>query len=303
MLKDLLEQLDTGETDMDLTGYTEEVIESLMLQEHQDGDADADPQVDRAAELAEKWGVKTGDLWLIGEHRLLCGDSTKREDVARVMGGEKAQAVCTDPPYAIFGNSTGVAKDIADDNMVVPFFESLLKNASEILIPFGHCYCCCDWRSYGAYWQAAKRTDMAVKNCIVWDKGSGQGAMYANCCEWIVFLAKCPKEGALGKKATGHRTITEHAKNCIRLNRVAVADRGGHNAAKPVELMVLFLENSSDAGNVVMDFFLGSGTTMVASQNLGRRCYGIEITPGYCGVILQRMADAFPGIEIRKSDA
>jgi DNA modification methylase len=235
-----------------------------------------------------------GTLYQLGPHRVLCGDATKAEDVALLMDGEQAGVVVTDPPYAIYGSSTGIASDIADDRMVVPFFEAILRSCSSVLGLFGHAYTCADWRSWSAWWEASRRTDMKPKNAIAWDKGSaGLGSMYANCYELVGFWVKCPKELAItsaGKRGEGrnerHKLVMQP--NVIRQDRVPHKERHGHNAAKPVELMSIFIENSSDAGEVVVDFFLGSGTTLIAAAKLGRRCFGTEIDPAWVDVIRRR---------------
>ena len=101
-LKDVLLELDTGAVDMDLTGYDAAALEELMTQFSVEGDeVDAEPQIDRAKELAEKWGTKDGQLWELGEHRVACGDSTSAEVVGRLMGDETTGLMVTDPPYGV----------------------------------------------------------------------------------------------------------------------------------------------------------------------------------------------------------
>jgi DNA modification methylase len=298
MLKDLLEQLDTGETDMDLTGYTEEVIESLMLQEHQDGEADAEPQVDRAAELAEKWGVKTGDLWLIGEHRLLCGDSTKADDVGRCLGGAKPLIMVTDPPYGVeydpsWRAEAGVNKNkgkmgkVSNDNIAD-------WSPSWHLFPGDAAYVYHAGVMSSTVQSSLEVCGFKIRAQIVWAKD--RMALSRGDYHW----QHEPCWYAVRDGRPGHRT--EDRKQTTLWEIPSRDDSGhGHGTQKPVECMARPMRNHN--APEVYDPFLGSGTTMVAAHNLGRRCYGIEISPGYVGVILQRMADAFPGIEIRKSDA
>ena len=262
---------------------------------------DAEPQVDRAAELNEKWQVRPGDLWRIGEHRLACGDCTDRAVVERVMAGEKADMVCTDPPYAIYGSSTGIGGDVTDDNMVRPFMRITLAGFCQITNLGAHIYTFCDWRSYAAWWDEARKQNLIVRNCIVWDKGDGGlGANYTMRHEFVVFYEHLPKSVTMTEAARSRnaRTVNGRA-NVQRLNVPQNGERF-HNAAKPVKLLEVFIDASSDIGDIVYDPFLGSGTTLVACQNLGRRGRGIEISPEYCAVVLQRMSDAFPGIEIER---
>ena len=268
---DVSDLLEWGFTDDELQ-FDPELVEGRI-------DDDEIPEVEEAI-------TKSGDLWLLGEHKVLCGDATKKEDVEQLMDGQKADMVFTDSPYAIFGSSTGVASDISDDNMVRPFFRDILIASSKILKDFGHVYCCCDWRSWASWWEMAKRTDLDPKNMIVWDKGGGQGAMYTQNHELVGFYTKQPKETALGVKKTGHRTIRKFPKNVVRINRET--DRHGHNAAKPIELCTNAIENSSDIGEICIDLFLGSGSTLIACEKTNRKCYGMEINPHYCDVIVKR---------------
>ena len=243
--------------------------------------------------------IKVGDLIEIGPHRLLCEDSTVAENVTKLMDGKRGAMAFMDPPYAIFGSSTGIASDISDDNMVRPFFQAILQQTSLNVKPFAHCYYCCDWRSWASWWDMAKRTDLTVKNMIVWDKGSGQGSMYTNTHELVAFLTKTPKEDAIGRKKSGQRLITQHPANLIKQSRVVVEERHGHNAAKPVPLITRLLENSSDQGGIVVDLFLGAGSTMVACQELNRICYGMDLDPKWCQATIDRMIALEPGLSVK----
>jgi DNA modification methylase len=298
LLKDLLQELDTGEIDMDITGYTEKALEELMVQEHQDGEDDAEPQVDRAAELAEEWGVKAGDLWLIGEHRLLCGDSTKAEDVARLLGDAKPVLMVTDPPYGVeydpsWRAEAGVNKNkgkmgkVSNDNIAD-------WSPSWRLFPGDAAYVYHAGVMSSTVQSSLEVCGFKIRAQIVWAKD--RMALSRGDYHW----QHEPCWYAVRDGRPGHRT--EDRKQTTLWEIPSRDDSGhGHGTQKPIECMARPMRNH-DAPEVY-DPFLGSGTTMVAAQNLGRRCYGIEIAPGYVGVILQRMADAFPGIEIRRTNA
>ena len=237
--------------------------------------------------------ARTGDLWLLGRHRVLCGDSFKADDVAKLTESQSVQVVLMDPPYAIYGSSTGVASDVADDKMVRPFFEQMFKTALAALDRFGHCYVHCDWRSWAAVWQGAKdgassKATMTCKNCLVWDKGgSGLGSNYANTHELVGFFAKIPKSGVMrtGKEQTGQRAVL--APNILRFNRPSGDDRPV-NAAKPVALLEELLRNSSDEGGRVLDLFAGSGSTLIAAERSGRIGLGMEMEPQTVDILLDR---------------
>jgi DNA modification methylase len=231
--------------------------------------------------------ARTGDLWCLGPHRVLCGDTFEPEDVARLLGNHKANLVLTDPPYAIYGSSTGIATDIADDKMVRPFFEKLGRVLADNTLEFGHIYVHCDWRSYATLWHGLKSAQLAPKNCVVWDKGSaGLGNSYANTHEFVAFFAKLPRQKAMtsGNKR-GQRPV--HKPNIFRTNRVAGAERE-HNAAKPVALLAWLINNSSEEGQLVIDLFAGSGSTLIAAQQEHRVCSLMEMEPRNVDIICER---------------
>lgn len=231
--------------------------------------------------------TKRGDLWLLGDHRLLCGDSFNVDDRRVLLRGEKIDLVLMDPPYAIYGSSTGIGADIADDKMVRPFFETLFRFVFASVREFAHVYICCDWRSWAAIWESAKAAQLSPKNCIIWDKGSsGLGSNYANTYEMIGYFARLPPATAM-KSTTRRGQRTVHAPNVARYNRVSGAERE-HNAAKPRALMEWLIGNSSDPGELVVDFFGGSGTTLCAAEQAKRRCYMMEMEPRFCDVIVAR---------------
>jgi len=268
------------------TGFDNDDLDTLLRDLKGDGAA--------ADEIPPHQGgdttAKLGDLWRLGPHALLCADSANPENLQRALqaaGGALADAMITDPPYAIYGSSTGIGSDITDDKIVRPFSDRLLQNASACLPWFGHAYVCCDWRTWPAIWEAAKPHRMAAKNLIVWDKGGGGlGANYANTYELVGFFAKIPQAVTMTSGApSGQRPV--HRPNLIHLNRVPHKDRQ-HNAAKPVELFEEFTRNSTDHGGLILDPFAGSGTAIVAAERLGRRCAALEIEPRYVDIIVKR---------------
>lgn len=254
-----------------------------------DGDAGGSDADDDLAKLRVPTEpiTKRGDLWLLGEHRLLCGDTFDAEDRKRLLGNETIDLVLMDPPFAIYGSSTGIGTDIADDKMIQPFFENLFRIVRASVKEFAHVYTCCDWRSYATLWNTAKLAGLTAKNCIIWDKGSsGLGSNYANTYEMIFYSARLPPPTAM-KSTTKRGQRTVYAPNVARYNRVTGAERE-HNAAKPVALFEWFIGNSSDAGDLVVDFFGGSGTTIIAAEKTKRRACAMEMEPKYCDIIVAR---------------
>lgn len=252
---------------------------------------DTDPTDDEIPEVHEP-RVREGQLWQIGDHHLLCGDSTLPEALDRLTDGLLPGLILTDPPYAIYGSSTGIGADIADDKMVRPFFEAVFRQCHRLLPKWAHCYVHTDWRSWSAVTGAASRAGMTLKNCLIWDKGDGGlGSMYSHCHEFVGFFAKLPPSKTMvNNEERGQRPV--YRPNILRYNRTTGNERH-HNAAKPVELLRELMRNSSDEGAYVLDLFGGSGSTLVAAELEGRKGMAMEIEPKWCDVIITRMETKF----------
>ncbi len=318
VLDELLQGVHTGCDDLRdmLTDLWDDVQADAIAGTETAEPQDAEPQVDRAEELRKKWGAAAGQLWLLGNHRLLCGDSTKAADVARVMGGEKADMVFMDPPYG-HNNNNGdlinrweaalgkpqtkssaarpIANDGAEANDVV---RAAFRQSAELLKPGCCCCCCCGGGGPDpqfARWSLWLDEIIPFKMCVVWDKGGlGMGWHYRRNWE-CVLVAEQPG-------AACHWFGGNDVPNVIRDIGKIIPSADEHPTAKPPELAAWFLRLHSQRDEVVVDFFAGGGSTLIAAENLGRRCFGIEISPAYCAVILERYADAFPGQEIRRAD-
>ena len=274
MLK--LELADLGDLDVDLDGigFGADDLQGLELSEEPEtSEADAEAQIDKAEELRAKWGVEPGQLWELGDHRILCGDSTKAEDVERVMGGERADLCLTDPPYGIsvvksgmVGADFGVAKKgkyapvIGDEKP--PDISHLLSIAEKHIIWGGNYFA----------------DQLAVTGCwLIWDKRGDTGIenTFADCeIAW----------SNIGGPARIYRQLWN--------GMIREGERGQrqHPTQKPVSLCVWCI-NKAEA-LVVIDCYLGSGTTIIACEQLGRKCRAIEISPAYVAVAIQRWADA-----------
>ncbi len=241
---------------------------------------DAEPQIDRAEELQKVWQVRRGDLWQIGEHRLLCGDSTNAEDVARVMGGEKAAFSFTDPPY----NVGVVYQKDTNDNQSRGDFVEWCKSWAQFLPPK---FCITVGVKRLLWWRDILGDPQWT---IAWVKKNGQsntGLGGTN--KWDPILV-------YGCKPDNNIDIVEINNDYSE----KLVSSGDHPTPKPVDLWMNIIERFSDSGDIVFECFTGTGTTLLACQNLQRKCRAIEISPLYCAVILQRMSDAFPGIKIEK---
>lgn len=263
---------------------------------------DAEAQIDKAAELNKVWKVKTGDLWQIGEHRLLCGDSTKKEDVGRVMGGEKAVLMNTDPPYGVAYVKNAKSKkqaksqhDIENDDLdgekLQIFLEGIIRSAVPYLIENAAFYLWHPMLTQGTFFAAAAAADILIHRQIIWVKPSlvfGRGDYH-----WR-------HELCFYGWIKGNRPAFYGERNQTTIWEVGRESDNLHPTQKPLELFNVPLLNHTKESEIAYEPFAGSGSQFVACQNLNRKCRGIEISPDYCAVILQRMHDAFPGLEIKR---
>jgi len=255
-----------------------------------DGNKPDDPgaQIDKAAELQKKWQTATGQLWQLGEHRLICGDCTNPEVITKLMGSEKGEITFIDPPYNALKSwhkdeahgetRLDPSKWFENDNMEWPdywnFIERLFKSLQ------GHSvYVCCDYRIYAGIRDKIEGAGYEIKHCIVWKKNVwGLGKRYRFQHEFIVYACKgdAPFYGGHDKSDVWEIDIHKTTE---------------HNTPKPVELPEQAIQNSSAANAIIFDGCLGSGTTLIACERLHRKCRAVEISAGYCAVTLQRFFD------------
>lgn len=288
----LLVELEQSPRGLAGTGFDRDDLGALLQDLERAG---AEPPERRRVEF-EAWDGKQhvapsaawGDVWQIGPHRIMCGDSFEEATRLVLLEDRAADVVIADPPYAIYGSASGIASDIADDAMVRPFFTAMWRAVHSCLPDFGHAYICCDWRSYPAVRECSKGSGMEPKNCIVWDKGgAGLGSNFANTHEFIAFHTRMPPTGAMTSgQRTGQRSV--YSSNIVRHNRPTGEDRQ-HNAAKPVAMLADFVKHSCDPGGRVLDLFAGSGSTLVAAAAEGRIGLGMEKNPAEVDKIVARL--------------
>ncbi len=316
----LLQDVQTGEAAVQslLAGLAER--EGLFF-----GDelpADTEPQVDRAAELQEKWQTATGQLWRIGEHRLLCGDSTKREDVERVMGGERAEVGVTSPPYAVgkeyeegvsFDEHLALLRGVADRaiDVIRPggfFFVNFGEIAPQSHTkPLTGSNRQCLYPISKDYWQifhVERGMDLYAQR--IWYKPFNRlqqpfwtyHTSIPHHQEWEhIWTWRLP--GGNGDTCYDW-DISSRAVWDTRNESTDDRPLTRHTAAFPVGIPGRAIKAHSAKGATIWDPFSGSGTTIVVCEDLGRRGRGIEISPNYTAVCLERMSQAFPGLIIER---
>jgi len=246
--------------------------------------------------------IVLGDLFEIGEHRLLCGDSTDSDQVAKLMNGEKADMVFTDPPYGVSyegGHNKKKRKGIENDtlqgqDLTDLFYESLM-NADLFSKDYSAFYIWYSTNKSVETFASFSRLNLSVRAVIAWYKvKSGLGSFMS---QYIPNFEPCIYAFKNGKSpqwfgASDEKSVWELKKD---------SKNEYHPTQKPIELPTRAIENSSKLKDIVFDCFLGSGSTMVASHQLKRKCYGMELDPKYCQVIIDRMKKLDPSLVIKRN--
>jgi hypothetical protein len=290
-----MQEINLAGADLELLGMGEEELDGLLSQigGGEGPPPDAEPQIDKAEELREKWGVETGQLWQLGEHRILCGDSTDESTVKVFMSGEKADVVFTDPPYGVNisggKNNSTIAGDITQT--AIPFAFAL---ACEIATTDdARLYFCGGEGNIGLYGKLFEKYCRQLPRHLIWVKNgfTMKPNGYHNQYE-IVFHGYKPKGGGLNKWF-GART-EDAASDVWQIKRDASATYL-HPTQKPVDVPRRAIGNSCPPNGIVYEPFSGSASTLIACEQLGRKCRAIEISPGYVAVAIQRWVDATGG--------
>lgn len=288
--------------DLDVTGFTAEEQDIILL-DPLDETAE-EGEIEEVDEPPSVPVTRVGDLWELGQHRILCGSALEKESYDVLLLGECAHAVLTDPPYnvAIKGNVSGLGKKVhgefcmASGEMSDEEFEAFLAKVLTLLASFlvagAVLFAFMDWRSIHRLYAAGDAAKLKLLNLVVWyKKAGGMGALYRSAHELIAVFCKGAKPRvnnvALGKHGRD-RTNVWVAPGANRRGSSANEMLAHHATPKPVELCVDALLDVTARDEIVLDIFLGSGTTLIAAQKTGRRCRGIELDPGFVDVAVRR---------------
>jgi len=243
-----------------------------------------EPKIDEAEELLEKWEVQSGQIWQLGDHRVICGDCTDKVVVDRLMGGETADMVITDPPYGmgldtnyapITGFNKAMKREIKGKNYDKVVGDDEEYNPEQILEYFS-----------------------SVKEIFLW--GADYYSRYIPSGGWFVWDKCVTEDGKISEAAES--MIGSNFELCWskkRHKRVIVRkyhrgftsvdkSKRQHPTQKPIQLFEWFIEKFSNAEDVIADFYIGSGTAVLACEQLNRKCYGVEIEPKYVAVTIER---------------
>jgi DNA modification methylase len=282
--------------DTDLTGFSADEIAALMPVEVTEGLTDEDEVPEAPIDPV----TKLGDVWLLGKHRLMCGDSTSIEAFDQLMAGERADMIFTDPPYGMSYGGGRAAGDhaldkktggvkikshgmILNDDLqgedLIALVRDAIATSTASMKEGGALYACFTWRTYAEFEAGLESCGHKVKACIVWDKKS-IGLGNSNYRPQHEFIFYC------GGQWYGDKSESD----------VWYLSRGNtgayvHPTQKPVELIERAIDNSSKRGDLIIDCFGGSGSTLVACEKTGRQARLMELDPKYCDVIVKRWQD------------
>jgi len=266
LLKTEIKELELADFNLDLTGFDEDQLNNMLFEEKQ-GLTDED----EVPEAPEEPITKLGDIWKLGNHRLMCGDSTILNDIDKLTEKQKPDMLFTDPPYNVaFNGRSGKFDVIKNDNLEESefnnFIDTILSNLQ--ILNINTYYICCNWAFYGILQKKLK-----PKACIVWAKNVfGLGKGYRHQHEFILF------DGF----------IDASIKNESDLWKIKKDSKYQHPTQKPVELPSRAITNSSRPQNIILDLFGGSGSTLIACEKLKRKARIMELDPIYCDVMIKR---------------
>jgi len=284
MLKAELLTLQEDGFNTDLTGFSDEELNALLTVETVEGETDPDEVPEAPVEPI----TKLGDIWILGNHRLMCEDSTSIESVNRLMAGEHANLLLTDPPYNVaYEGKTEDALTIQNDSMDNDSFAQFLRDiysTADTVMKEGAVFYIWHADSEGLnFRKAAFEVGWKIRQCLIWNKNTlvlgrqdyhwkHEPCLYG----W--------KDGA------AHFWGSDRTQTTV-LNFNKPSRNGEHPTMKPVELFEYQIKNSSKPSDVVLDLFGGSGTTAIACEKTGRKARLMELDPKYCDVIVKRWED------------
>ncbi len=277
VIKDLAYNMDYEELES-LTGFDANEISDIVQKDKYDEEIE-----DEVPEMEECLVIKEGDIIELGKHRIMCGDSTKKDNVDKLMNGQKADMVFTDPPYGV-GYTGGTKKHEMiknDDIDLMPFMTDIYKQLIRIINKKCSLYI---WfaSKYAPEVMLPARISFNISYMLIWNKNHAQfgniGSHYKMKHEPCLYM-KSLKGTHNWQGNTKAVTILEH-------NRAVKNEF--HPTQKPVELVENCIINSSVNNQICIDLFLGSGSTLIACEKTGRICYGMELDQHYCSVIIER---------------
>lgn len=282
-LEALLQELKLEDFNTNLTGFDFDEVDEILKDVN--GSKEDDFDVDSAYEEIEEPITKPGDVWILGKHRLMCGDSAQKEDVMRLMNNQDADMLLTDPPYNVdYVGKTSEALKIKNDNMsdnqFYEFLKKVFENMYSVTKEGASIYVFHADTEGLNFRKAFKDAGYKLAECLIWKKDCF--VMGRQDYQWqhepILYGWK---EGA------AHHFINDRTQSTI-LEFDRPRQSSLHPTMKPIDLVARLLKNSSKENDKILDLFGGSGSTIIAAEQLNRNCYTMELDPKYCDVIVKR---------------
>lgn len=282
--------------DPTITGFAPAEIDAFTIDATSDVTDDV-PQIDNGPAI-----TRPGDLWLIGPHRLLCGDATDESAYQALLGDERAHMVFSDPPYNVkigghvSGNGAFTHREFVmgagemNSDEFTAFLRGAFANMAAYSVDGSIHFHCMDWRHVSEMLAAGNAAYSELKNICVWAKtNGGMGSLYRSQHEFV-FMFKSGKAPHINNIELG-----KYGRNRTNLwtypgaNSFGNSDLSLHPTVKPVALVADAIKDCSQKKHTILDAFAGSGSTLVAADQTGRRGFGLELDPRYCDVIIKRM--------------
>lgn len=299
-----LQELIEIDFEVELTGFSLAEIDFTLDAAKNSSPDGHDAPEDCIPPMAEEAVTRPGDIWLLGRHRLLCGDARSSSDLELLMGSRRADIIFTDPPYnvPIDGHVCGLGRirhrDFAMGTgemsaaQFSDFLAGTLNNAVAHTRSGAILYVCMDWRHMRELCEAGDAIGLELKNLVVWNKtNGGMGSFYRSKHE-LIFVFKygdAPHVNSFGLGETGrYRTNVWDYPGISSMSASRDEQLAMHPTVKPAALVSDALKDCSRRGDIVLDMFAGSGTTLIAAEATGRTAHLIEYDPHYCDTIIRR---------------
>nr|DAW44052.1 MAG TPA: adenine specific DNA methyltransferase [Caudoviricetes sp.] len=282
-LEALLQELKLEEFDMNLTGFDFDEVDEILNDIN--GTKEDNFDVDSAYEEIEEPITKPGDIWILGNHRLMCGDSTHKDDIMRLMNNQDADMLLTDPPYNVdyvgkTAEALKIKNDNMDDNQFYEFLRKVFENMYIVTKEGASIYVFHADTEGINFRKAFKDAGFKLAECLIWKKDCF--VMGRQDYQW-------QHEPVLygWKEGKAHYFINDRTQSTI-LEFDRPKQSTLHPTMKPIDLIAKLIKNSSRENDIILDLFGGSGSTIIAAEQLNRCCYTMELDPKYCDVIVKR---------------
>lgn len=307
VLSSELAELIALDFDVTLSGFDQPEVDSLLAAAEEASTTPSGPEDDHPGPDLDNVVTIAGDTWRLGRHVLACGDAKDGDQVARLLDGSKVDVVFVDPPYnvPINGHVSGLGRTVHREFVeasgelsqaeFTDFLETSFRNIALNCRDGAIAYVCMDWRHLEEALAAGKKVFRELKNICVWSKtNGGMGAFYRSQHEMVLVFkvgdAPHTNNFGLGDKGRYRTNVwTYPGVNAFKAGRMD--ELSLHPTVKPVALVADALRDVSDRGQLVLDTFGGSGTTLIAAEKTGRSARLMEIDPAYCDVIIRRWQD------------